>query len=108
MEPHPDDPSEKDREVITTILGLQSRVDALTICVETLMKGHSTKPNEIRENIQKLIQTCRQKRLERIEGQNPRLAALLSEGLPAEKIDQKLLDGLQFDDQNEDGENSST
>jgi hypothetical protein len=84
------------------VLMLQARVDALNAFCQTVATGHGATSKKFVEAIQTMTQTCYQKRLERIEGQSPALAALIATGIDLPKIDQSLLDGLKFDDQPDD------
>ena len=93
------DPSESEIAVVTHVLHLQCRLDALTAAVRLLSAAQGSSHEAFYAGLEKVFAAAYQKRLEHIEHQNPRLAALLDTRKDVSGIDQSFLDGLKFDDE---------
>lgn len=99
MKTNTPDPGEGEIALAAHILNLQCRIDALTAAVRVLAAAQGSPHDQFYGALEKVFAASYQKRLEHIERQDPRLAALLDTRKDASGIDQSLLDGLRFDDE---------
>lgn len=92
-------PSPRELALYTTILHLQARVDSLTTLVETLALHAGSSRQQFRETRRTSCAAFLQKRLDLLEDQDPRLAALLDTRSDASALDLDLLDHLRSDEE---------
>lgn len=84
--------------LISQILHLQARCDALDGLVQMLMLKQGVDAETLHKTLRAVRATAFQKRLEALEDSNPALAALLAQNQSMQDIDLDLLDGLRFED----------
>ena len=94
--PEPEDPvTSKDVEVlISHILSLQARLDALNAMVEVMASRQKLPLSLFRSTMKQIYDTCLQKRLEPIEDVDQAAAAKLDPRGDAPDIDPDLLENL--------------
>lgn len=89
--------SDSEAALVSHIINLQARIDALTAIVELLALNNGSTREKFRHGLKTVIDASIQKRLEKLEAQSPRAAALVDLRKEMPEIDQKFLDALEFD-----------
>jgi hypothetical protein len=97
MSNEPNNLSDSEAALVSHIINLQARIDALTAVVELLALNNGSTRDKFRHGLQTVIDASIQKRLEKLEAQSPRAAALVDLRKEMPEIDQKFLDALEFD-----------
>jgi hypothetical protein len=85
--------------ILSHMVRLQSRVDALTGIVELLALRQGSTRAQFRSAIKSLTDSCVQKRLEKIEDLSPGMAAKIDHREDIPEIDPEILGYLRFDDE---------
>jgi hypothetical protein len=95
----PEEIDENFSAILSQMVRLQSRVDALTAIMELLALRCGSTRDQFRSAVKSLTDACIQKRLEKIEDRAPRMAAKIDQREDIPDIDPEILRYLRFDDE---------